>query len=132
MWYSWPGNVRELENLCERITLTCSGSRVEAACLPAAMLEAGSEARKIEATQEPAPAVHLPAKDALTPLSLDDRLHELEVNLISWALRVTGGNKSHAAQLLKIKRSTLSDRINRCGLSVPQVPEEPQKLHAIA
>jgi DNA-binding NtrC family response regulator len=49
-------------------------------------------------------------------ISLDDRLRELEANLIRWALHVTGGNKSRAAALLKVKRSTLGDRINRCGI----------------
>jgi DNA-binding NtrC family response regulator len=29
---------------------------------------------------------------------------------------VSHGNKSRAAELLQIKRSTLGDRINRCGL----------------
>jgi DNA-binding NtrC family response regulator len=55
-------------------------------------------------------------ESAVTPISLDDRLRELETALITWALRMTGGNKSQAAALLKIKRSTLGDRINRCGL----------------
>jgi DNA-binding protein Fis len=32
-------------------------------------------------------------------------------------LKVTDGNKSRAAALLNIKRSTLGDRIARCGLS---------------
>ena len=51
------------------------------------------------------------------PVSLDDRLRELEISLIDWALNVSGGNKSKAADLLTIKRSTLGDRINRCGLN---------------
>ena len=50
------------------------------------------------------------------PISLNDRLREVEANLIGWALKVSGGNKSRAAELLQIKRSTLGDRINRCGL----------------
>jgi hypothetical protein len=29
---------------------------------------------------------------------------------------VSNGNKSKAAELLQIKRSTLGDRINRCGI----------------
>ena len=37
-------------------------------------------------------------------------------SLIRWALRATHGNKSRAAALLQIKRSTLGDRIVRCGL----------------
>jgi len=52
----------------------------------------------------------------VTPISLDDRVREFEAGLISWALTVAGGNKSKAARLLNIKRSTLGDRINRCGL----------------
>jgi DNA-binding NtrC family response regulator len=54
-------------------------------------------------------------------ISLDDRLMEVERTLISWALRVSRGNKSKAAALLQIKRSTLGDRINRCGLGRPPV-----------
>ena len=50
------------------------------------------------------------------PVSLDDRIRDLEANLIGWALKVSHGNKSRAAELLQIKRSTLGDRINRCGL----------------
>jgi DNA-binding NtrC family response regulator len=52
----------------------------------------------------------------VAPISLDERLRDLEASLISWALKVSGGNKSKAAELLQIKRSTLGDRINRCGL----------------
>ena len=58
------------------------------------------------------------------PISLDDRLREFEAGLIGWALRITHGNKSKAAQLLKVKRSTLGDRINRCGLGRAKAAEE--------
>ena len=63
----------------------------------------------------------IPALAAVVPtgevaIALDDRLREVEANLITWALKVSGGNKSKAAGLLRIKRSTLGDRINRCGL----------------
>jgi DNA-binding NtrC family response regulator len=58
----------------------------------------------------------------VTPLSLDDRLRRVEASLIGWALKLSKGNKSKAARLLQIKRSTLGDRINRCGLGA-QVAE---------
>jgi DNA-binding NtrC family response regulator len=61
-------------------------------------------------TLAPAPA------QAAAPVSLDDRLRELESNLIRWALKMSNGNKSRAAELLQVKRSTLGDRIKRCGL----------------
>lgn len=54
--------------------------------------------------------------NGVAPISLDDRLRELEASLITWALAVSRGNKSKAARLLQVKRSTLGDRINRCGL----------------
>ena len=49
-------------------------------------------------------------------ISLDERLRRVEASLIGWALKMSKGNKSKAARLLQIKRSTLGDRINRCGL----------------
>ena len=55
-------------------------------------------------------------------ISLDERLRRVEASLIGWALKMTKGNKSKAARLLQIKRSTLGDRINRCGLG-PHVSE---------
>jgi DNA-binding NtrC family response regulator len=57
-----------------------------------------------------------PSKNDVAPISLDDRVREFEAGLIRWALTVARGNKSQAARLLQIKRSTLGDRINRCGL----------------
>jgi DNA-binding NtrC family response regulator len=110
MRYSWPGNVRELENACERIAQTCTCDTVRIGCMSASIL--------FRAGAPPADVVTPPLPDPGTPspISLDDRLREVEANLIRWALKVSGGNKSRAAALLQIKRSTLGDRINRCGL----------------
>jgi two-component system, NtrC family, response regulator AtoC len=121
MRYSWPGNVRELENACERIAQTCTCGTVRVGCMSATILfRAGS--------QPPDPT--LPAQEQpqqAAPIALDDRLRELESNLITWALKVSHGNKSRAAALLHIKRSTLGDRIARCGLRpAPQAGENAQ------
>jgi two-component system, NtrC family, response regulator AtoC len=117
MRYSWPGNVRELENACERIAQTCSCGTVRIGCMSASILfRAGAQPAEV------APPV-TPASDTTAPISLDDRLREVEANLIGWALKVSGGNKSRAAELLQIKRSTLGDRINRCGLGALEKPD---------
>ena len=126
MRYSWPGNVRELENACERIAQTCTCGTVRIGCVSASILfRAGSQPMD-PAVPMPVPVPALrPVKSAprvpssgerASPIALDDRIRELESNLISWALEVTNGNKSRAAELLQIKRSTLGDRIARCGL----------------
>lgn len=54
----------------------------------------------------------------LAGLSLDEYLRRVEAECIASALQISGGNKSRAARLLGIKRSTLGDRIVRCGLRV--------------
>ena len=106
--YSWPGNVRELENVCERMAQTCTCGTIRIGCLPLSLLfdQSADEPRKIVA-----------GDSAVTSVSLDDRLREVEASLVTWALKASGGNKSKAAELLKIKRSTLGDRLKRLGLS---------------
>ncbi|HMD37234.1 MAG TPA: sigma-54 dependent transcriptional regulator [Vicinamibacterales bacterium] len=111
MRYDWPGNVRELENACERIAQTCTCGSVRVGCLSASILfRAGAQPADL-----PLPSLAAPREAA--PIALDDRLRELESSLIAWALKVSNGNKSRAAELLQIKRSTLGDRIVRCGLN---------------
>jgi two-component system response regulator AtoC len=106
--YPWPGNVRELENACERIAQTCTCDTVRIGCVPSTVLF-----HKYADQQEPVVETHATPSS----VSLDDRLREVETNLISWALRVSNGNKSKAAELLQIKRSTLGDRIKKLDLA---------------
>jgi two-component system, NtrC family, response regulator len=110
--YRWPGNVRELENACERIVQTCSCGTVRIGCVAAGVLFGA-----VDPTS--APMVAAMAAADTPSISLDDRLREVESNLITWALKASDGNKSKAAELLSIKRSTLGDRITRCGLQDP-------------
>jgi len=107
MRYPWPGNVRELENACERIAQTCTCDAVRIGCVPATVLF-----HRYAEEQQPVVETHAHPSS----VSLDDRLREVETNLISWALKVSGGNKSKAAELLQIKRSTLGDRIKKLEL----------------
>jgi transcriptional regulator with GAF, ATPase, and Fis domain len=106
--YHWPGNVRELENACDRIVQTCSCGTVRAGCVPASILfEVAASGGGSAPDGTPAEPI---------PISLDERLRLVETNLITWALSVSGGNKSKASALLGIKRSTLGDRIARCDI----------------
>ena len=107
--YGWPGNVRELENACERIAQTCGCSTIRVGCMPASLLfQAGDGLEPMT----PRPGIQaVPER-----VSLDGRLQAVETHLIAWALEASHGNKSRAAALLRIKRSTLGDRIRRLGL----------------
>ena len=106
--YPWPGNVRELENVCERIAQTCICDAVVAGCVPAGILFHSSPQR----------AGYSPGAGEG---SLDERLNVLESQIITAALRTANGNKSKAAAMLRIKRSTLGDRIKKLGLTDPDV-----------
>ena len=111
--YPWPGNVRELENVCERIAQTCICDAVVAGCVPAGILFHASPRRAAGA-------------QGVAEGSLDERLNQVESQIIAAALRTANGNKSRAAELLRIKRSTLGDRIRKLGLAEPDtVPAGP-------
>lgn len=111
MRYPWPGNVRELENACERIAQTCTCDTVKIGCVPISVLF-----HRAAETAEPVIETH----GHPSAVSLEDRLRDVEQGLITWALKVSAGNKSKAAELLQIKRSTLGDRIKKLGL-----PDQP-------
>jgi transcriptional regulator with GAF, ATPase, and Fis domain len=136
--YRWPGNVRELENACERIAQTCTCGNVRIGCVAATILVRADASLpdlvpmdiSVPAPLSPEALTPPSLDDEPTPISLDDRIRDLEASLIGWALRVSHGNKSRAAELLQVKRSTLGDRINRCGLGAPST--DAQDLHASA
>ena len=92
---------------------TCTCGTVRVGCVAASVLF-GARATTARMAAQPV--------EAPPSIVLDDRLNEVERNLIMWALREAGGNKSKAAELLHIKRSTLGDRIARCGISAPTSP----------
>ena len=98
--YGWPGNIRELREVCAWIGRTCTCRRIKRGCLPARVQRAA--ATKLLLAQ-PSPG-------------LDAHLREIESKLIVGALVDSAHNRSRAARLLKIKRSTLGDRIRRLGI----------------
>jgi DNA-binding NtrC family response regulator len=104
----WPGNVRELEHCLER-ALILSRSGV---IMP----------EHVELASGPAPA------DPLDAFSLEDGLHgavqKLERRLIERALTAAAGNRTRAAQLLKINRRLLYDKLREHGLEQKLSNEE--------
>jgi DNA-binding NtrC family response regulator len=104
MAYSWPGNVRQLENAMERATALSSGrTEIDVADLPP----------EIAATPTPlsAPFVEFPDEG----LDLPAYLSSIERDLIRRSLERTRGNRNRAAELLKIKRTTLVEKLKRQG-----------------
>jgi DNA-binding NtrC family response regulator len=123
--YGWPGNVRELKNVTERAMILCQGEEILPAHLPAELQGLPRElveriaipaAAAPPAPRPPAPA-EAAAEEAEGPLPAGLRsLEEMEREHIFAVLRSTGGNRSQAARVLQISRSTLQDKIKKYGL----------------
>ncbi len=126
--YAWPGNVRELENTVERMCLLHQGGgvlgvddlpaklrAVELPRDPGAASPAADRAR--ERPEDPPRAADLldPASVELPDGGIDLRalIEALENRLIDQALERTGGNRSRAAQLLRLNRTTLVERLRK-------------------
>jgi DNA-binding NtrC family response regulator len=115
MAYSWPGNVRELRNVTERGMILCQGETIPISCLPA-------ELQQLAGTM-PAPPPVLAAgapgqaQEVGQPLGVIGTLEEMEQRYIREVLASASGNRSQAARVLGISRSTLQDKIRRYGLS---------------
>ena len=104
MAYHWPGNVRQLENAVERaIALGGGRQEIDIADLPPEM--------RSEQESQTAPSVDLPEDG----LDLPGHLAAVERDLVRRALDRTGGNRNKAADLLRIKRTTLVEKLRRIG-----------------
>lgn len=121
--HAFPGNVRELRNLVERAVVFSQGPVIGTAELPEAIRALAL------LPAEPQPPGMREAYLALTSgpaaPSLDERLAAIEKTLIEQALALRDGNRSQAATLLKINRTTLLQKMVRLGLS--EAPERKPK-----
>jgi DNA-binding NtrC family response regulator len=102
--YSWPGNVRELRNLIERIVVLNEGQKIRPADLPQKLVGKSSQPVRRKVKVDP------------DGISFNTAVSEFEKALIISALDKTNWVKNKAAQLLKIKRTTLVEKIKRYNL----------------
>jgi Nif-specific regulatory protein len=101
--YHWPGNVRELRNLVERAVALCHGPMIDAADIVLFELEAKQEKGDSHASGH---AEYEPAT-----------LEAVERRHIEATLKFTEWNKSKAAAILGIERSTLDRKVERYGIT---------------
>ncbi|MBN1589257.1 MAG: sigma 54-interacting transcriptional regulator [Pirellulales bacterium] len=107
--YRWPGNVRELKNVIERAVVLCRGRLIDQGDLLLSKLPTSGSTGEIVDV----------AGSVFTPASLAD----VERQHIQAMLDHTSWNKSRAAGLLGIERSTLDRKIRRYGLTATGRPD---------
>jgi len=91
----WPGNVRQLENLIERLVVTASESFAKLADVKRAIGPAW--------TSDPIPRL------LQNPMTMQD----LEERYLAGILKMVGGNKVKAAEILGVDPSTVYRRNKR-------------------
>jgi len=118
--YVWYGNLRELKNVIKRATLLTEGDLIEAKTLPFEI----SNYDKLQFAEQSVPssgngnAVTISetkttgnGKINLSESSLKEASIDAEYEMILQALKESNYNKSKAAQLLKIDRKTLYNKM---------------------
>lgn len=104
--YSWPGNVREVENLIERLVVLNDDGVIRGGDLPDYVVN------------NSLPQHHKGTEFALPGegVDLDAVLEKIENGFIEQALQRTHGNKTMAAELLKLNRTTFIERLRKKGM----------------
>lgn len=106
--YRWPGNVRELKNTIYRAVILARSSRLE----PADIDFCAVSAEDFDLDRPP-------------PTLLGRSLQEVELAHIVAVLEQTGWNKSRAAAILGIERSTLDRKLKRHEIQRPSGDRTP-------
>ena len=101
--YDYPGNVRELENIIEHCFVLCEGEIIEAKHLPSSV----RPALKKENAKNSEPAT----------------IKQMEIILITQALRRNNGNKTATAKELGIDKSTLFRKMKAFDIKPKSYPE---------
>jgi transcriptional regulator with GAF, ATPase, and Fis domain len=109
--YAWPGNVRELSHLIERAVLLARRPVLSHADLPLPPARARLARSADESGPLPLPALAAELADA--SLDLRSALESLERKLIDRALARAGGNRTEAAALLGLNRTTLVEKLRK-------------------
>jgi two-component system, NtrC family, response regulator AtoC len=114
--HSWPGNVRELAHTIERACLLAKNGRITAESLGGPMRRLGRSAPPPvrSAPTNGTAAGSTPVRNAEgDSLNLKAALDNIERDLIQRALERTSGNRTEAAALLGLNRTTLVEKLRK-------------------
>ena len=102
LWeYDWPGNIREMENLVERLVILSEDGLTDLKDLPVNIRTFVSDKKSPQPTLSSG------------QINLRQATEQLQFRLMEEALRLANGNKSAAARMLGLKRTTLVAKLRR-------------------
>ncbi len=100
--YDWPGNVRELRNVLYRAALLAKTDRISSDILETSISASGGKISDVPAHS--GVSNHMTAEERLAERRRD--IVNANAKLLREAMDITGGNRTKAADLLKISRNT--------------------------
>jgi transcriptional regulator with GAF, ATPase, and Fis domain len=111
--YAWPGNVRELSHKMERASLLARGLQIDVGDL--SLPNTGVSLRLARGSQEVPVATLASLASSVDDNVLDLRtaLEQVERQLIDRALSKANGNRTEAAALLGLNRTTLVEKLRK-------------------
>ena len=142
--YPWPGNVRELRNVLERAMVMFPSQPITATQVRENLLrmKAPNRAEEMDALWEasqglggvdimtdtsepplPHPAHYADWFSYFDSIDLRRHLRDIEVVLIEAALAKSDGMVSQAAEALKLRRTTLIEKMKKLMIERPAQPE---------
>lgn len=117
--YRWPGNVRELSNLLERMVIMYPYGIVDVSDLPAKFRPGRTkgDTPPVAIDQHFVPSTEIPSSRLPRDgLDLKEHISSVECQLIQQALDEADGVVAHAAKRLKMRRTTLVEKLRKYGL----------------
>ncbi|MEW5945614.1 MAG: sigma-54 dependent transcriptional regulator [bacterium] len=113
MDYDWPGNVRELENVMQRAVVTSRGEVIDEGISLPVMLHGADRGMRTVAN----PAAK--GWDHSLPEIVESLTEAAEKRLITEALAKTNWSRTRTAELLKICRKSLHNKMKKYGIGEP-------------
>ncbi|HVT57815.1 MAG TPA: sigma-54 dependent transcriptional regulator [Thermoanaerobaculia bacterium] len=102
--YHWPGNVRELENVIERAVVLSTHELLDVELLPGSV-------------RQPDAIGFAPPSLPSNGISFKEAVSDYERQLIVKALQSCGGVQKRAAEMLRVKPTTLHEMMKRLNIS---------------
>ncbi len=102
--YFWEGNIRELRNVVQRIVVLSDDGRIKKEDVPNYIVN-GLKPIEMDKTNE-----------EFTSCDFNDSIKKLEIKMLTEAIMAANGNKTNAAKLLNINRTTFYYKIKLYNL----------------
>lgn len=104
--YDWPGNIRELENLVERVSVLVDDQTIELHDLPEYIADTSCQSMPVSV-----------ASVLNNGIGFNEAVDQYQRSLMVYALNEAGWVKARAAEILKINRTTLVEKIKKMKIA---------------